>query len=208
MSVSVKICGINDDAGMKAAVDSGADFVGFVFYPPSRNAVSPRRARELAQLVPPQIKQTGLFVDATDDELLAVTSRVPLNLVQLHGKETPQRVAEVRALTGLPVMMAIRLMSAEHLKMIPPYEAVADRLLFDSRMGAEASGGPIDWSLLKGRTFTKPWMLAGGLNAQNLVEAVRVSGATAIDVSSGVEDRPGHKSPDKIRELLMVAGRL
>jgi len=208
LSIEVKICGINDASGLQAAIEGGARYVGFVFYPPSRNAISPDDAHKLAALVPPHVTKTGLFVDARDDELRAVTARVPLDLIQLHGKETPQRVSEVRALTGLPVMIAIRLMTAANLETVPSYEAVADRLLFDSRSGAEASGGPIDWPLLKGRTFKKPWLLAGGLNAQNLAEAVKASGAVAVDVSSGVEDRPGHKSPEKVRAFLSVAAAL
>jgi len=208
VSIEVKICGINDEAALRTAVEHGARYVGFVFYAPSRNAVTPEAALRLAALVPKPVTKTGLFVDATDDELRAVTKAVPLDLIQLHGKETPARVAEVRKITGLPVMMAIRLVNAAALDAVPAYEAVADRLLFDSRAGAEASGGPLDWTLLKGRTFKKPWLLAGGLNAENLAEAVKISGARAIDVSSGVEDRPGHKSPDKIREFLTIAKRL
>ncbi len=208
MSIDVKICGINDEAGLKAAVDNGARYTGFVFYPPSRNAIRPEDAARLAALVSPSVTKTGLFVDATDDELRAVLDKIPLDLIQLHGEETPARVAEIRAMTGRPVMIAIRLMSPEALQNIPPFEEVADRLLFDSRAGAEKSGGPIDWSLLSGRTFKKPWLLAGGINAGNVAEAVKISGATGIDVSSGVEDRPGHKSPDKIRELLDIAKRL
>jgi phosphoribosylanthranilate isomerase len=208
VSIDVKICGINDDAALQAAVKNGAKYVGFVFYPPSCNAVKPENAAKLAALVPPQVTKTGLFVDASDDELRAVLDKVPLDLIQLHGKETPARVIEVRGLTGKPVMMAIRLMTPDHLQKISAYEAVADRLLFDSRAGAEASGGPIDWSLLSGRTFKKPWLLAGGINAGNLAEAMKVSGAKAVDVSPGVEDRPGHKSTEKIRGLLEIAAQL
>ncbi|MGE3623521.1 MAG: phosphoribosylanthranilate isomerase [Bdellovibrionales bacterium] len=208
MTVEVKICGINDEPGLRAALEAGARYVGFVFYPPSRNIIGPDDAAKLAALVPPHVTKTGLFVDAANDDMRAVLARVPLDLIQLHGKETPQRVTEVRELAGKPVMMAIRLMEPAHLDRIPAYETVADRLLFDSRMGAEASGGPIDWTLLKGRSFKKPWLLAGGLTARNLAEAVAASGAKTVDVSSGVEDSPGRKSPDKIREFIKLAAGL
>jgi phosphoribosylanthranilate isomerase len=208
MTLEVKICGITDAPGLKAAVEGGAQYVGFVFYPPSRNVIKPDEAAKLAAMVPPLVTKTGLFVDAGDDELRDTAKRVPLDLIQLHGKETPQRAAEVRTLTGLPVMIAIRVTGAADLARVLAYEAVVDKILFDSRMGAEASGGPIDWPLLKSRTFRKPWLLAGGLTAQNLADAVRASGATAVDVSSGVEDEPGRKSVEKIREFLNVAKNL
>jgi len=208
MSIEVKICGINDAQALRASVNHGARYVGFVFYAPSRNAISAEDSHKLAMQVPPSVTKTGLFVDAGDDELRAVTGKVPLDLLQLHGNETPQRVAAIRAFTGLPVMVAIRIQSAEDLQKVTAFEAVADKLMFDSRVSAAASGGPIDWSLLKGRTFKKPWLLAGGLNAQNLAEAVKASGAKAVDVSSGTEDRPGHKDPEKIRAFLEVAGRI
>jgi phosphoribosylanthranilate isomerase len=208
MTIEVKICGLRDQASLNAAIEGGAAFVGFVFYAKSKNAITLDDARQLAALVPAHIVKTGMFVDADDNELQAVTKAVPLDLLQLHGNETPGRIAEIRALTGLPAMKALRLTKPEHLRAIPTYEAVADRLLFDSRIGNEPSGGPIDWNLLKGRVFKKVWLLAGGLNAKNLAEAVRASGATAVDVSSGVEDASGHKSPDKIREFLAVAAQL
>jgi phosphoribosylanthranilate isomerase len=209
MGIKVKICGITDTAAMKAAVEAGAAFTGFVFHEKSRNAITPDKAHELAQLVPPHVKKTGLFVNAGDDELRTIAALVPLDLIQLHGQETPRRVQQIRELTKLPVMMAIRLMTAENLNAVPLYAAVADRLLFDSRAPeGDASGGPIDWSLLQGRSFAKPWMLAGGLNAQNLTEAVKISGAKAVDVSSGVENSSGHKDPAKIREFLDIAKQL
>lgn len=205
MTVDVKICGIRDEQVLRAAIKYGATYVGFVFYPASRNAIAPADAQKLAMMVPAHITRTGLFVDASDDELLTAIRDVPLDLIQLHGKETPERVTEVRELTNLPVMVAIRVTKAGDLEKVPAYEAVADQLLFDSRSGAEASGGPINWPLLKTQAFTKPWLLAGGINAQNIAEAVKKSGARGVDVSSGVEDSPGNKSPDKIRELLEMA---
>ncbi len=205
MTLKVKICGLQDEAALAAAVEGGAAYIGFVFFPPSRNFITVATARMLAALAPKHIMKTGLFVDARDDEVRAVLDAVPLDLLQLHGQETPERIAAIRAVTGLPVMKALRLKSPEHFAAIPAYAAVADRLLFDSRIGDEPSGGPINWSSLKGRAFGKPWMLAGGLTAENVAEAVALSGATSVDVSSGVEDATGRKSPAKIREFLAVA---
>ena len=208
MSIATKICGLQDEASLRTAIEGGAAMVGFVFYPQSKNAVAHDVAQSLAALVPPSIQKVGLFVDASNDDVKQVLSKVPLDLLQLHGVETPERVAELKRITGVNVMKALRLKTREQFDVIPSYEAVADRLLFDSRIGNEPSGGPLDWAMLKGRTYSKPWMLAGGLNAGNLADAVRLSGAIAVDVSSGVEDAPFHKSPSKIREFLAIAGRL
>jgi phosphoribosylanthranilate isomerase len=208
MTVHVKICGLQDEASLMAAIEGGAAMVGFVFYSLSKNAIAPAVAQRLAALVPPTITKVGLFVDASDEDIKNVLTAVLLNLLQLHGAETPERVSVIRRLTGLPVMKALRLKTPEQFDAIPAYEAVADRLLFDSRIGNELSGGPLDWALLKGRTFSKPWMLAGGLKSENLAEAVRLSGATAVDVSSGVESSPHNKCPAKIREFLALAKQL
>ena len=205
MTIVTKICGLQDEAALRAAIDGGAAMVGFVFFPPSRNAIAPELAAKLASHVPAPIKKVGLFVDASDAEIAHVLSHVKLDLLQLHGAETPARVADIKKLFGVPVMKALRLKTPQQFDVIPSYEAVADRLLFDSRIGNEPSGGPLDWAMLKDRSFTKPWMLAGGLNADNLAEAVRLSGATAVDVSSGVEDDQHRKSPMKIREFLNIA---
>lgn len=208
MPVQAKICGLQDEASLHAALDGGAAMVGFVFYSLSKNAVTAELAQALAALVPAHVKKVGLFVDAGDDEIRQVLKTVPLDILQLHGVETPQRVAEIKRVTSVEVMKALRLKTVEQFAAIASYIPVADYLLFDSRIGDEASGGPLDWKWLKGHDFQKPWMLAGGLNAGNLEEAVRLSGAKAVDVSSGVEDAPYHKSPQKIREFLAVAARL
>jgi phosphoribosylanthranilate isomerase len=212
MSVDVKICGINDPYAMKAAVEGGARYVGLVFHPASPRAVNAGMAAELAALVPPHIMKVGLFVNPKDTELRDILKDVPLDMIQLHGKEPPKRVASVKGMTGLPVMKAIALAASADLDKISEYETVADRLLFDAKApeGALPGGNArtFDWSLLDGKTFAKPWMLAGGLNAHNLAEAVRMAHPPAIDVSSGVEDHPGHKNSAKIRELLMLATRL
>lgn len=208
MTVEVKICGLRDASGVKAAVDSGARYVGFVFHKPSTRFISPSSAAALMEVVPPSVIRVGLFVDVGDNELRMALQDVALDLIQLHGNETPQRVAVIRAMTGLPVMKALRIATAEDLKPVADFEAVADRLLFDTRIGEEPTGGTgrtFDWNLLRGRCFTKPWMLAGGLKASNLAEAVRVTGAKTVDVSSGVEEAEGHKDPAKIREFIALA---
>lgn len=211
MAVDVKICGIQEPVALYAAIEAKAAFVGFVFHETSRHLVTPEQAGALSKLVPPSITRTGLFVDAEDDEIFAVLNKASLDLLQLHGNETPERVAEIRAMTGLPVMVALRIATAEHLIPVPAYEAVADLLLFDTRLGDIPTGGTgktFNWSLLTGRQFKKPWMLAGGLKAENLSEAVRISGTRAVDVSSGVEDNSGHKSPAKIRGFIEIAAQL
>ena len=211
MSIEVKICGLRDAASVTAAVDTGAHYVGFVFHRSSTRFIAPEEARILAALVPPSVMRTGLFVDVTDKELREVLREVPLDLLQLHGNETPARVKALRAMTGLPVMKALRIATAEHLAPLADFEAVADRLLFDTRIGEEPTGGTgksFDWTLLKGHQITKPWMLAGGLKVSNLAEAVRITGAHIVDVSSGVEDAEGRKDPAKIREFIALASRL
>jgi len=213
MAIDVKICGITDEAGLRAAVEGGARYVGFVFHPPSPRALSAETARKLATLVPASVTAVGLFVDPDERELHALLKNVPLGMIQLHGKESPTRVMSVRAITGLPVMKAIGIGTVDDLAQIAAYESVADRLLFDAKPATDAKspGGnaeSFNWALMKGHVFKKPWLLAGGLTAQNLAEAVAASGAPGVDVSSGVEDRPGHKDPAKIREFLDAAKRL
>ena len=211
MTIDVKICGLRNAFGVKAATDSGARYVGFVFHKLSTRFVEPDDAAALGALVPPSVLRVGLFVDAPDNELRAVLRDVALDILQLHGNESPHRVAAIRAMTGLPVMKALRIATAEDFKAFPDFEAVADWLLFDTRIGDEPTGGTgksFDWNLMRGLKFTKPWMLAGGLSAANLAKAVRVTGAKTVDVSSGVEDVSGHKDPAKIQEFIRVANGL
>lgn len=213
MAVSVKICGINDFDAMEAAVEGGADLVGLVFFPPSPRAVTVEEAADLTELVPEGVLKVGLFVDADDRLLDGVLTQVRLDLLQFHGTESPERVEAVRLEYGLPVMKALGVSTAADLAAADAYAEVADRLLFDAKAppGAVLPGGnaaSFDWRLLAGRRWPLPWMLAGGLDAGYLAEAVRLSGARAVDVSSGVEDAPGRKSPDKIRAFLNAARRL
>ena len=215
MPVQAKICGINSAAAMRAAVEGGADFVGLVFYPPSPRAVTAEAAAALAALVPAGIAKVGLFVDIDDATLDGITAAVPLDLLQLHGAETPARVAEIRRRTGLPAMKAIKVAAAADVAAAEAYLGTADRLLFDAKApsgmkGALPGGNALkfDWELIAGRAWPLPWMLSGGLDARNVAEAVRVAGAPAVDVSSGVESAPGAKDCARIRDFLNVVKAL
>lgn len=214
MGVQVKICGINHPDAMTAAVEGGARYVGLVFYERSPRYVPPETAAQLSRLAPTGVRVVGLFVEPDDLFLERIVTAVPLDMIQLHGEEEPGRVAEIRAAYNIEVMKAVKVADAADLDRAAAYQGVADRLLFDAKppKGVAAlpggNGLSFDWSLLRGRSWTRPWMLSGGLTADNLAEAVRETGATAVDVSSGVEDRPGHKNPDLIRSFLGLAQSL
>lgn len=214
MPVQVKICGINRPDALAAAVAGGARYVGLVFYERSPRHVAPELAAELARQVPTGVRVVGLFVDPDELMLERVLGSVPLDLIQLHGEETPERVAAVRAAYGIEVMKAVKVAEAADLDRAAAYEGACDRLLFDAKApkGVAAlpggNGLSFDWTLLAGRTWARPWMLSGGLNAGNLADAVRATGATAVDVSSGVEDRPGHKDPALVAGFLACAATL
>ncbi len=206
-AVRAKICGISTPETMQAALDAGARWVGLVFFAKSPRNVSIATAAELSRMVGTGTRVVGLFVDPTDDFLDDVTGQVPLDLIQLHGGETPERVAAIRARFNLPVMKALKIGDAADLDAARAYESVVDMLLFDAKppKGAILPGGngvAFDWSLLTGRNWQKPWMLSGGLDPANVADAIRATGARAVDVSSGVEDAPGRKSPDLIRAFL------
>jgi len=215
MTVRVKICGINSRAALAAALAGGASHVGFVFYGPSPRALEAAAAATLAATVPAGVTRVGLTVDETDARIAALLAAVPLDMLQLHGDETPARVAHVRRRFGLPVMKAIRVSGAADVEAAAAYGGAADWLLFDARpprdMAGALPGGnalAFDWRLIAGRRWPLPWMLSGGLNVDNLAEAVATTGATVVDVSSGVEDRPGVKNPAKIAAFLALAATL
>jgi phosphoribosylanthranilate isomerase len=215
MSVQAKICGVNSGEAMAAAVAGGADYVGLVFYPPSPRAVTAAEAADLVRGLPDNIIKVGLVVDMDDATLAAILSQVSLDLLQLHGAETPERVTEIRALAGLPVMKAIKIAVAEDIAVAERYLGAADRLLFDAKAppdlkGALPGGNALmfDWTLLAGCDWPLPWMLSGGLDAGNVSDAVGISGAAAVDVSSGVEKSPGVKDPVRIREFLAAVKAL
>lgn len=215
MTVRAKICGLKTEDAVAAAVAGGAAFVGFNFFPKSPRAVTPEQAAALATLVPASVGKVGLFVDDADSRFDAVLGTAKLDLLQLHGAETPRRVAEIRARTGLPVMKAISVAGSDDIAAAGAYVEAADWLMFDAKppkdMAGALPGGnalAFDWTLIAGRRWPSPWMLAGGLTPDNLAEAVRVSGAAYVDVSSGVEDAPGRKSPVRIAAFLEAARRL
>jgi len=215
MSVQAKICGLSTGDALHAAIRGGARFVGFVFYPASRRNVTPELAAALASLVPEGVTRAGLFVDPTDALLAAVLERAPIDLLQLHGSEDPRRVAEIKARFGRPVMKAIPIAAPEDPDAAVPYLDVADWLLFDAKPPRGdpkalpgGNGLAFDWQLLGGRRWSKPWMLSGGLTAKNVAEAVGATHARAVDVSSGVEIRPGIKDLGKIGEFLERVGAL
>jgi phosphoribosylanthranilate isomerase len=213
MTLAVKICGLAAAADVGHAVRHGARYVGFVFYPPSRRNLTPAQAAALATAVPAGVTRTGLFVDADDATLSDVLARVPLDLLQFHGRESAERVAAVKRRFGKPVMKAIPIAAESDLAVAERYYGAADRLLFDAKppQGATVPGGNglvFDWELLGGKRWPLPWMLSGGLTAETLGEAVRITHADAVDVSSGVEREPGVKDPDKIVAFLARARAL
>ncbi|MGA2089041.1 MAG: phosphoribosylanthranilate isomerase [Stellaceae bacterium] len=213
MSVAVKICGLSTLESVAAAALGGAKFAGFVFYPPSPRNLSPEQAAPLVAGVPSGISRVGVFVDPGDELLERVLAKAPLDLIQLHGEESPERVGAIKKKFGKPAIKAIKISSEADLGEAARYFAAADWLMFDARPSKDASrpGGnalAFDWELLRQRRWPLPWMLSGGLNPGNLGEAVRISGAKAVDVSSGVESRPGVKDTAKIREFLAVARRI
>lgn len=202
--IRIKMCGLKSAADIAAAVVAGATYIGFVFFAKSPRAVSIAQAAELAVEVPIGVAKVALVVNPDDGFLDDLTTQVPLDMIQLHGAETPARVAEIKARYGLPVMKAIGITIADDLDQIDAYEQVADQLLIDAKppKGAALPGGngaTFDWDLLANRKYwTKPWMLAGGLTPENVAEAVRKTGAQQLDLSSALESAPGVKDPAKM----------
>lgn len=206
----VKICGITRPGDLSAVARAGARYAGFVFFPKSPRHLAVGTAAALALDAPLGVARVGLFVNPDDAALDAVLEHVPLDIVQLHGSETPARVAEVKARTGLPVMKAVGIAAPADLDALWDYGLVADLLLVDAKAPADATlpggnGLAFDWRLLAGRRMLKPWMLAGGLTPANVAEAVRLTGAPMVDVSSGVESAPGMKDPALIRDFVAAA---
>lgn len=203
----VKICGLSTADTLSAAVEFGAAYVGFVFFPPSPRNLEPAAARALALDVPPGVAKVALTVDADDAFFDILTAEVPLDMLQLHGSETPQRAREVRHRTRLPVMKAIGISDADDVAKIEQYEKAVDQILIDARPPKDGklpggNGLSFDWTLIAGRRWTVPWMLAGGLTFENVAEAVALTGARQVDVSSGVESAPGVKDADLVRRFL------
>jgi phosphoribosylanthranilate isomerase len=210
MSLIVKICGLSTPEALDVAIDAGADMVGFVFFPPSPRHLAYDAARPLGRRVRDRAQKVALTVDADDAVFEALVEALQPDMLQLHGKETPARVAALKARFGLPVMKAIAIEAKGDLAAVAPYAGIADRLLFDARAPREATrpgglGKAFDWHLLENLDPGVPFMLSGGLDAGNVGEALRVTRALGVDVSSGVERAPGEKDPDKIRAFIRAA---
>jgi phosphoribosylanthranilate isomerase len=210
MSLIVKICGLKTPEALDVALESGADMVGFVFFPPSPRNLAFETARTLGERVKGRAGKVALTVDADDETFAALIAALKPDLLQLHGTEPPERVAMVRARFRLPVMKALPIAERADLARIDLYKKVADRILFDARAPQDATrpgglGTPFDWTLLKDVNPGIPFMLSGGLDAGNVAEALRTTRAPGVDVSSGVERAPGEKDPDKIRAFIRAA---
>ena len=209
--VRVKVCGLRTPADVAAVAASGAAYAGFVFFAKSPRNLTLPQARLAALAAPPGLAKVALTVDADDASLDAIVEAVPLDMLQLHGAETPERVAEVRARYGLPVMKALGVADGDDLARLIDYSMAADQLLIDAKppRAAPLPGGnglTFDWRLLIGRKWLRPWMLAGGLTSANVAEAIRLTGARQVDVSSGVESAPGVKDHTRIAAFVAAAG--
>ncbi len=206
----VKICGLKTPESVAVAVDAGASYLGFVFFPKSPRHLTYRQAAELATTVPEGVVKVALTVNAEDAALAKMLGEVSIDMLQLHGSETPKRVAYIKDRFGLPVMKAIGVADASDLPQLVEYALVADQLLVDAKPPKDSPlpGGnalAFDWRLIADMKWPIPWMLAGGLTPDNVAEAVRLTGATMVDVSSGVESAPGVKDLDKIAAFVKAA---
>ncbi len=209
MSIAVKICGITEPAHLPIIAKAGARYVGFVLYPRSPRHVSLEELGNLLNQTPQSLKTVALCVDP-DDELVQRLARLPrLDMLQLHGRETPQRVAALRALWQRPIMKAVSVSRAEDFVVTKDYAPLVEQFLFDAKPpeGGLPGGNALafDWQILAGSTFPKPWLLAGGLTPDNVAQAVQISDAKQVDVSSGIEDTPGKKSVEKIMAFCRAA---
>ena len=210
MSLIVKICGLSTRETLDVALDAGADMVGFVFFPPSPRHISLEAARDIGKQAKRRASKVALTVDADDATLANIVEALQPDILQLHGKETVARLRDIKQKFGLPVMKAIAVEASADLATLPGYADVADRILFDARAPKEATrpgglGAVFDWHLLEKLDLRLPFMVSGGLHAQNVAEAVRVTRAGGVDVSSGVESMPGVKDPEMIRAFIRAA---
>jgi phosphoribosylanthranilate isomerase len=208
-SVAVKICGITSPGAIDAAVGAGAVYGGLVFHPGSPRNVSFEQARVLADHMRGRLKIVALIADLDDTKIEALAQSVRPDFLQLHGSESVKRTAEIRARFGLPVIKALPVAEPSDLAVAADYEKVADMLMFDAKPPKEAlrgggHGAAFDWKILEGRSFTKPWFLAGGLTPENVARAASLSGAKQVDVSSGVESAPGVKDAARIRDFIVA----
>ena len=211
MTVEVKICGLDRPETVDGAVNAGAKMLGFVFYPPSPRNLTASAASSLTNRVPAGVKRVGLFVDPTDEMITTVLNQNVLDLIQLHGNEPPERVTEIKGITSLKVIKALKITEIRDLKYVSVYQGVAEWLMFDAlapkdMKGALPGGNALsfDWNILARANVPIPWILAGGLNYENVKEAMSTSGAKVVDVSSGVEKQPGVKCVEKIRSFIQA----
>jgi phosphoribosylanthranilate isomerase len=207
MSLLVKICGLSTRETLEAALDAGADMVGFVFFPPSPRHLSLQVGRELGRQVKRRALKVALTVDADDATLDNIMDALSPDVFQLHGKESVARLSDIKQRFGRPVMKVVPVATAADLAVLPGYAAVADRILFDACAPKDATrpgglGAPFDWHLLENLDLNLPYMVSGGLHAQNVAEALRVTRAGGVDVSSGVESAPGVKDPEMIKAFI------
>ena len=210
MSTKVKICGLKTEAALEAALDSGADYVGLVFFPPSPRHIAPPAAKALADKARNRAAIVALLVDPDDALIDTVMASVAPDLLQLHGEEPPQRVADIRRRWRTAVMKAIRVETSQDARAALAYREAVDLILFDARPPEDSTrpggnGAPFDWRTLLGVKDQVPFVLSGGLTPDNVAEAIRATAAPAVDVSSGVERRLGEKDPDLIRRFLRAA---
>lgn len=210
MSIEVKICGVNTPEALRWAAEGGADYVGFVYFPPSPRAVTPAQSGAISASLEGGPRRVGLFVDPEDALLEAALATTALDVIQLHGEEPPARVAEIRARFGVPVMKALGIANEADLARIAEYAPVADRLLLDAKPPPDAvlpggNAAPFEWRLARLARITRPWLLAGGLTPANVAEAITASGAPGVDVSSGVERARGVKDPGLIQDFISAA---
>lgn len=213
MSIAVKVCGLSTTGSVDVAVQAGAQFIGFNFFPPSPRAIEPSAARDLAQHVPDSVSKVAVVVDETNDTLEIIVEALGADLVQLHGNESPERVAEIRDRLDCRVIKAVPISGPDDVTRARQFDDVVDMFLFDAKaqQGDTLPGGnarQFDWALLSDVDVAQPWFLAGGLNAENLAEAITTSGARAVDVSSGIESARGVKDHQKIVDFLAAAGNL
>lgn len=207
MTIAIKICGLKDEASLRVAVEAGANYVGFVFFPVSPRHVTLAKAAELKALLPADVKSVMVLVDADDTLLADIEALVKPDFVQLHGAETPERVRAIRALVpGSKVIKALKIRHSDDVAAAAAFKDVADVLLFDAKAPDDllpgGNGLAFDWALLKGREFTLPWALSGGLNVENVARGLAQTGAKMVDVSSGVEIEPGVKDAALIQDFV------
>lgn len=210
MPVQVKICGINSAVAADAVLRAGADFGGLVFFAKSPRHLSLEQGAMLAERMRGRLRLAALVVDESDVQMAAIAQQVKPDFFQLHGKETPERVRHIRSRFGIPIIKALAISEPGDLAKVAAYDDVAEMLMFDAAPAANASrpgghGAAFDWQLLNGRSFARPWFLAGGLTPDNVARAIAVSGAKMVDVSSGVESAPGMKSPTRIADFVAAA---